>query len=128
MNVKEWSKSSVDYGRKLVDSALDGARTGEERFLNHEPLAPFLGESARRALCPAAIGTCLGLAYGCRANQERSVMKVAAHGLLGGLIGFGVGLIWESRYLTASVASTVRASIRDTRNEHWCEKNPIDYA
>ena len=32
MNFLEWSKSSVDYGQKLVHSALEGAHEGEERI------------------------------------------------------------------------------------------------
>ena len=58
MNVMEWSKSNVDYGRKLVDSALEGARRGEGEFLKEESLASFLSESARQSLAPAAIGAC----------------------------------------------------------------------
>jgi len=68
MNFVEWSKSSVGYGRKLVDSALEGARSGEGEFLNEEPLAPYLGESARQALGPAAIGACLGVLGGYLGN------------------------------------------------------------
>ena len=45
MNVMEWSKSNVDYGRKLVDSALEGARTGESEFLKEESLTPHFSAS-----------------------------------------------------------------------------------
>jgi hypothetical protein len=56
MSFLEWSKSSVDYGRRLADSAVEGARTGEDAFLKDEPLVPYLGESVRLALAPAFIG------------------------------------------------------------------------
>ena len=36
------TRSVRDYGRKLVDSALEGARTGEGEFLKEESLASFL--------------------------------------------------------------------------------------
>jgi hypothetical protein len=48
--------------------------------------------------------------------------------LLGGALGFGVGVAWESRRLTTSVASGAAKSISKVRDEHWLEKNPIDYA
>ena len=128
MNFVEWSQSSVDYGRKLVDSAVEGARAGEDEFLKEEPLAPCIGESARQALGPALVGACLGLVGGCLGNERRSTMKVLACGLLGGAMGFGAGMIWESRELAESVTSAAWKSIRKARDEHWFEKNPIDYA
>jgi hypothetical protein len=128
MNVREWSKSSVDYGRKLVDSAVEGARAGEDEFLKEEPLIPYLGKSARQALAPAAIGACLGVLGGYLANRRRSTTRALAGGLLGGTIGFGAGMIWQNREFTASVASGAWKSIGKTRDEHWFEKNPIDYA
>lgn len=128
MNFVEWSQSSVDYGRKLVDSAVEGARAGEDDFFKEEPLAPFIGESARQALGPALLGACLGLVGGCLGNERRSTVKVLGCGLLGGAIGFGAGMIWESRKLAESVTSAAWKSIRKTRDEHWFEKNPIDYA
>jgi hypothetical protein len=127
MNLVEWSKSSVDYGRKLVDSALEGARNGEGEFLKDELLAPYLEESAQEALGPAVIGACLGVFAGCLGSR-RSTGRALAFGLLGGAIGFGAGMIWDSRQFTASLASGAWKSIRRTRDEHWFEKNPIDYA
>ena len=128
MNFMEWSKSSADYSRKLVDSAFEGARTGEDKFLKHAPLTPFLNESARRALAPAVVGACMGVLRSCLGNERRSTPRVLADGLLGGAIGFGAGMIWENRKLTASVVSSAWESIGKTRDEHWFENNPIDYA
>lgn len=128
MNFLEWSKDSVEYGRRLVDSALEGARTGEDDFLHEEPLAPFLSESARQALGPAVVGACLGTVGGYLGNGRRSRTRALACGLLGGIIGFSAGMIWDSRQLTASVASGAWKKIGRTRDEHWFEKNPIDYA
>ena len=128
MNVREWSKSSVDYGRKLVDSAVEGARTGEDRFLQDAPLVPYLQKSARQALGPAALGACLGAVGGYLGNRRRSAGRALAGGLLGGAIGFCAGMIWENRDFTASVCSAAWKSIGRTRDEHWFEKNPIDYA
>jgi len=127
MSFVEWSKSSVDYGRKLMDSALEGARVGEDEFLKEEPLAPYLNESARLALGPAVLGTCLGI-LGCLSTGRRSPGRALACAVIGGTIGFGAGVLWESRDLTASVASAAWKNISKTRDEHWFEQNPIDYA
>jgi hypothetical protein len=48
--------------------------------------------------------------------------------LLGGAIGFGLGLAWSSRRLTASVAEQAFRSMNKVRDEHWLENHPIDYA
>lgn len=127
MSFVEWSKTNVDYGRKLVDSALEGARVGEDEFLKKEPLVPYLNESAWLALGPAVIGTCVGI-LGSLSNRRRSAGRALACGVIGGAIGFGAGLLWESRNLTASVASAAWKNIRKTRDDHWFERNPIDYA
>jgi len=128
MNFVEWSKSNVDYGRKLVDSALEGVRAGEEEFREEESLAPYFTESARQALAPAVIGALIGMLSGYLGSKRRSPTKTVACGLIGGAIGFGGGVIWKSRQFTASVASSSWKSITKTRDEHWLEKNPIDYA
>ena len=128
MDVMEWSRSNVDYGRKLVDSALEGARAGEGEFLKEESLGSFLGESARQSLVPAAIGACLGALGGYLATGRRSRTRALVCALLGGAVVFGAGVIWKSRQLTATVASNSWKSVSKTRDEHWFEKNPIDYA
>ena len=128
MNVMEWSKSSVDYGRKLVDSAVEGARTGENVFPKEELLLPHIRGSARHALAPAFVGALIGAVGGYLGSGRRSKGRALAGGFLGGVIGFSTGVIWDNRQLTASVAGGAWKSISKTRDEHWFEKNPIDYA
>jgi hypothetical protein len=65
---------------------------------------------------------------GCPKTGHRSPTRVLASGLLGGLIGLTAGVVWESRLLAASVAGGVLSRIDEVRDEHWLEKNPIDYA
>jgi hypothetical protein len=128
MTVSEWSKSNIDYGRKLLDSGLEGARSGEGAFLHGKPLAPVLEESARHSLKPAALGALIGLLGSCAGNGRKSSDRTLLCGLLGGAIGFGVGVAWSNRRLAASVASSAFRSIGKVRDEHWLENNPIDYA
>jgi hypothetical protein len=128
MGLRKWSKSEVEYGRKVLDSGLEGVRTGEETFLHGRSLSPFLNESARKALVPAALGVCLGVLAGVPGNQHRSIGRMLVFGLLGGAIGFGAGVAWESRGLTESAASGALRNIHKVRDEHWVEKHPVAYA
>ena len=34
MELGEWVKSNVDYGRRLVGSGIEGARSGQDEFLD----------------------------------------------------------------------------------------------
>jgi hypothetical protein len=128
MHLREWSKSEAEYGRKILDSGLRGARAGEEEFLNGRPLAPFLDESAREALKPAALGACLGMLGSRLGDEQVSIGKMLLLGLVGGALGFGAGLAWKTRRLTASAARGALRSSHQVRDEHWVEKHPIAYA
>ncbi|MGO8797034.1 MAG: hypothetical protein ACLQLC_19610 [Candidatus Sulfotelmatobacter sp.] len=128
MTFLEWSKSSVNYGRKLVNSAVEGARIGEDNFSREEASVPCLGKAAQRAVCPAVVGICLGALSGYLSDERRSASRTLVCGFLGGLIGFGAGVLWDSRHFTASVATSTWKNIGKTRDEHWFERNPIDYA
>lgn len=126
MNLSTWSKSTVTYGRRVLSSGLDGARSGREAFLHGESLTPFLNAQVRNALKPAMVGACIGVLASFPKN--RSVGKTLGWGLLGAAIGLGTGFAWKSRRLTASVADGVLKNVSHVRDEHWLEKHPIDYA
>ncbi|MGA2888345.1 MAG: hypothetical protein ABSE51_09865 [Terracidiphilus sp.] len=128
MGVGKWVKSNVDYGRRLLDSGMEGARSGQEEFLNGKPLTPFLGESVRSALVPAAIGACVGVLAAYPLSRKKSAGVTLAYGLLGGAIGLTTGMAWESRRLSASVAGSAMKNIGRVRDEQWLVKHPIDYA
>jgi len=128
MDLREWSKSEVEYGRKILGSSLEGARAGEEEFLNGKALGQFLGESALEALKPAALGACLGVLGSHAGNKSSSVAKTLLLALAGGAIGFGAGIAWQTRRLTASAAKGALRNTHRLRDEHWVEKHPIAYA
>lgn len=128
MGLLTWSKSEVVYGRKVLNSGLDGARSGREAFLSGRPLTPFLSESVRNAWKPAAIGAGIGVLNSCSESWRKSIGSVLAFGLLGGAVGLGAGIVWENRRLVASAARGALRNIDKVRDEHWLEKNPIDYA
>jgi hypothetical protein len=128
MALGEWSKSNASYGRKLINSGIEGARSGREAFLDGDPFKPFLSESVRKALKPAVLGACLGLLGGYPGGRHKSISRALARGLLGGAVGLGAGVVWESRHLTASAAGGALKNIGQVRDEHWLDKHPIDYA
>jgi hypothetical protein len=128
MNLPSWSKSNLDYGRKLVHSGWEGARSGGEEFLHGEPLTPFLSDSVHHALRPAALGVCLGVLSTFPARRHHSASATFAYAFFGGVIGLTAGLVWHSRGLAENVASSAWKNIGKVRDEHWFEKHPIDYA
>lgn len=127
MSVQTWMKSNQNYSRRLVHSAVEGAHFGGEAFLHGQPLESFLAVSARAALRPAAIGGLIGVLSGVSARRRHPI-KALACGLLGGVSGFAASLAWQSRPLVESVAISAWKKIGKVRDEHWFEKNPIDYA
>jgi hypothetical protein len=128
MGLGKWVKSNVDYGKRLVGSGIEGARSGQDDFLNGEPLAPYLGESVKGALLPAAIGVCVGVLAGYPIWRRKSKTVTLAYGLLGGAIGLTTGMAWKSRHLSASVAGSAMKNIGKVRDQQWLTKHPIDYA
>ena len=126
MSSSEWP--SIDYGCKLVESAMKGARTGQGEFVKEKALAPYLANSVQQSLAPALVGACVGAATGYLGTARKSGSRALACGFLGGVIGFVAAVLWESRELTLSVASGAWKDISRTRDEHWFEKHPIDYA
>ncbi len=128
MDLYTWSKSNADYGRRLLDSGIEGVRSGQEAFFNGRSLTPYLSESVRGALKPAALGACIGVLGGCSRSRQKSITRALAFGLFGAAIGLGAGLAWESRRLGVSVAGSALRNMGRVRDEHWLTKHPIDYA
>jgi hypothetical protein len=101
MELRNWSKSEFEYGRRILNSALDGARGGREAFLNGRSLTPFLREGIRSALKPAVVGARIGVLGSYPGHRHRSIGRALAFGFAGWAIGLGAGVAWETRGLTA---------------------------
>lgn len=127
MNLRRWIGSNATYARKLANSGWEGASQGREEFLDGEPLTPFLTDSVKQALKPAAAGVCLGLAGAYLHRTHKPAARVLAFGILGGAIGFGAGFLWNTRHLTAGAARGAIKKAGPVRDERWFEKNPIAY-
>jgi hypothetical protein len=58
--------------------------------------------------------------------------KRASNALIFGVgsaaLGFVGGLTWETRRFLASAGRRAVKDVKAARDEHWFEKNPIDYA
>jgi hypothetical protein len=128
MTLRKWSESEVAYGRKVLISGLAGARCGRQAFLNGRPLTPFLGQIVRDASGPAAAGAIVGLLGSFPGHHHKSAKRALVFGCLGWAIGLGLGIAWQTRGLTACAADGALKNIGRTRDEHWLETHPIDYA
>jgi hypothetical protein len=128
MTLRRWSRSEVEYGRSILNSGLQGVRDGREEFLVGKPLGRFLGQSVRNAVPSAAIGLCIGMLGGCPRDRRSSLGKLLVFGLIGGAIGFGASVAWESRRLTVRAAQGASRNISRVRDERWMKKHSIAYA
>jgi hypothetical protein len=128
MTLRQWSNSSFQYGRKLLDSGVQGARSGEQAFLRGARLTPYLNRSVRIALGPAAVGACLGVLGSHPRARRTSASRAFLCAAMGCVVGLGAGIAWKSRGLAASVAAGAIRNIGRVRDEHWLERHPIDYA
>ncbi len=128
MNIRDSVKNNVEYGRKLVASGWEGAQEGGKEGLNGESLPSVLAESAKDSWALIAIGAGVGVLASYLANKRKLTPQTALFGLLGGALGFSVGMTWGTRHVTGAAARGAMRHINAARDEHWLENNPIDYA
>ena len=77
---------------------------------------------------PTAIGATLGV-LSARVNGDRQpASKLVMRGLAGGVLGFAAALAWGSRRFTSLAARRAIRRVGATRDAHWLETHPIDYA
>ena len=128
MDLRRWLKANAEYGRRLLDSGIEGARSGQKAFLQGESLTTFLSEAVQIAFKPAVLGACIGVLGSFLGYRQKSIIWALVFGLLGGAIGLGAGVVWKSHRLTASLAGGALKKMGRVRDEHWLTKHPIDYA
>jgi hypothetical protein len=129
MTTLEWLESNLDYGRRLISSVLEGARSAQQDTLDGAPIRSVVIDSVRNAWMPAAIGAYVG-ALGASLGQRRKPNYGALLGasLLGAAIGLSTGMAWGTRNLTGGMAKGAMKNMGAARDARWLEKNPIDYA
>lgn len=125
MSLQNWSESKT---RNAVVSEEPEAQFHQQELSDEPALRDFLAESIRSAVAPAAIGVCVGILGSCPRNRSNSISRAFAFGFLGGVIGFGAGVAWESRGLTASAVRRTTEKLGRMRDERWMKKHFIAYA
>jgi hypothetical protein len=128
MNRRESVKSTVKYGRRLVNAGLSGIRTGQPAALNGRSFSSVLAESARDSLKLAAAGICIGLLRSSLKNRRGHLSSTLAYGALGSALGFCAVLGWKTRAVASSLAHSAVKEMQKVSDEHWLEVHPIDYA
>ena len=113
----------IAYLRSLIGAGLTGI-SAARREVGGQVFTPSLRTAA---WTPAAIGATIG-ALGSGMTGSRKASRIAIGGLLGTLLGFGAALAWTSRRFTGCAARRATHLVNATRDAHWLEGHPIDYA
>ena len=125
--MSDWVRSEIAYAGNALRSGWEGATEGRNGFFAERPASPFLRDAVRSSIGPALLGACIGMLVG-YAKEKKFSRKVAASSLAGGVIGFGAMFAGQTRELTQKVISSAAKKMRQAADEHWLERNPIDYA
>ena|SRR5579872_3645014 len=117
------SEPGVAYLKSLIESGFDGI-SHARREVGGRVFTPPLKSAA---WTPIAIGAMAGV-LGSRMAGNRKPSDMAFGGLIGGLAGLGAAMAWTSRRFTGCAARRAFKQVNDTRDAHWLQSNPIDYA
>jgi hypothetical protein len=122
MRTTHASEFDLTYLKQLIGAGLDGVESGRREHAG--------GVWAWRpgVWTSAAIGTTLGVLTARLAGQRKSPSRTAWGGFAGGVLGISAGLAWASRGLIRHAARTATRRVNATRDAHWLETHPIDYA
>ena len=128
MTVDQPITKRLEYAKDLVESGVQGLRSGRDSHLNGQPLSGVLRESARRSLAMTLIGASVGFLELSLSDRRNRVSKAVALAVAGSAVGFLAGLAWQTRGLTGNMLRSASKQVGAVRDEHWLERNPIDYA
>jgi hypothetical protein len=110
------SANKKTYTQKLLKAAIAGICSGEALALSESPAALIL-----KCVPGALAGKCVdALVFKRRDRTSRTVACVT----LGGL----AALVWSTRTTTRAMARSAAQEIGKIRDEHWLDRNPINYA
>jgi hypothetical protein len=116
------------YGRKLVNAGLNGIRLGTPGALNGSRLSQAMGDSAATVVSMTVAGASAALLGSYLLQKRGRSANVWVYGAVGTAIGLVAGVSWGSRKIASSLAHSAMKEMNRTRDEHWLEKHPIDYA
>jgi hypothetical protein len=115
--------SNLAYLKQLVGAALDGIDSARHELNCGVYTSPF-----QAVVWTPAIGATIGMLSTRLIGNRKSASSVAIGGLVGSVLGFAAGLVWTSRRLIGPSACTAIRRVNATRDAHWLETHPIDYA
>ena len=121
-------RSNADYSRSLVDAALSGARSAQEKALPAEKLGTLVAKSTVNSFGWAVMGAIAGAAGARIHNKQQPESDFAVSGaLLGAAFGLSTGLLWNTRPLTQVVVRGAMKSVDAARDANWLAQNPINF-
>lgn len=124
MKISPSLQSEINYSRKLFEAGFDASDAGTSSSVLRREFA----RSARSSWLPVAIGAAVGLLAVHFARKSKSGTGSVVGALVGGAIGFGGAVAWNSRDVTSEMLRKAGRNISAVRDERWLEKHPIDYA
>ncbi len=127
MNYTKSASDKLTYGRKLVNAGISGVRAGRKEFTS-ERASVLVTNSAAESLKLALLGTFLGAVSAGMLRRRSQGINAFLFGITGGMVGFLAGFSWKTRTLTSTLAHSAMHEVRQAKDEHWLETNPIDYA
>jgi hypothetical protein len=120
------------YGRKLVDAGFhgiyEGIREGTPVALHGRHLSDVVSDSVPTIVTLAAAGASVALVASHLMHKRGRASKTWIYGAVGTAVGVVAGVSWKSRKIASSLAHSAMKEVNKTRDEHWLELNPIDYA
>jgi len=128
MDIGDKIKSGMGYAGDLADTGWKGARDAGSAALKGEPVGRVLTRSAQASWTSTLVGAAVGALVGYLVNTRKpSISRVAACAVIGGTVGFGTGLAWETRELSSGMARGAMRNINKARDQHWLATHPIDF-
>jgi hypothetical protein len=128
MKIGNWLKSKVEYGRDLAGSGWQGGRTAAGSILHGEHVGAVFSRSARASWAPTILGAGVGaLCAFVTLRRKPKPTAAVVMGVVGGLVGFSAGVVWDTRRLSSGIARGALRKIGSTRDSHWLGKHPIDF-
>jgi hypothetical protein len=128
MKRSEWVKDNVGYGRELVSSGFQGARSAWKTSAEDVNVASAVARMARDSWKPGVAGAILGAVAGYLLSERERTKYTVIGSLLGGAIGLSGSMTWSGRRVIGGIASEAMHNINEVRDQRWLDKNPIDYA
>jgi hypothetical protein len=112
-------ESELSYAKKIAGAGWDSVVSARQE-------TAIFPASTKAIWVAVAVGAGVGILS--RMGKRGTASTVAIGALIGGVVGFGAGIAWESRQFSGTVARKAIREIGAVRDARWLERHPIDYA